>query len=111
MQNVRVIEDDADLTGLLAASRPSAIIFYADWCPDCRRFKPSFSSLAKAYGRNIQFLSVDVAKLPELEEKYVIGLIPTVLLFQEGKLTRTWEFVEAIDSYRQCFDQLSTRRA
>jgi len=106
MQNVRVVRDESDLDGLLKASKPSAVMFYADWCPDCTRFKPTFMSLARQYGKRISFLAVDVARLPHLEQNYGIGLIPTVLLFERGKLSRTWEFVEDIQSYRSHFGQM-----
>lgn len=111
MQNIRPVQSDDDLASLLADPKPSAVMFYADWCPDCRRFKPSFGILAKDYGRHIAFLAVDVASLPQLEEKYAIGLIPTVLLFEGGKLARTWEFVEPVEPYRQHFDEIAARRS
>lgn len=106
MQNVRMVRDDSDLDGLLKAAKPSAVMFYADWCPDCTRFKPTFASLADQYGKRISFLAVDVARLPHLEQNYGIGLIPTVLLFERGRLSRTWEFVEDIQSYRSHFGQM-----
>jgi thiol-disulfide isomerase/thioredoxin len=111
MQNVRMVQNEEDLAGLVQADNPSAVMFYADWCPDCRRFKPTFATLADEYGKRISFLAVDVARLPELEQRYDIGMIPTVLLFQGGKLSRTWEFVEDIEAYRKHFDRISTRRA
>lgn len=110
MENVRMVRDDGDLVGLLKNDKPSAVMFYADWCPDCVRFNPTFAALAGEYGKRIAFLAVDVARLPDLEEQYGIGLIPTVLLFQDGKLARTWEFVEDIESYRKHFAQIRTRR-
>ena len=110
MENVRMVRDDGDLVGLLKGAKPSAVMFYADWCPDCIRFKPTLAALAGEYGKRIAFLAVDVARLPDLEERYAIGLIPTVLLFQGGKLARTWEFVEDIESYRRHFGQMPTGR-
>lgn len=109
MDNVRMVRDESDLAGLLNSSKPSAVMFYADWCPDCRRFKPTFAELARQHGRRIAFLAVDVARLPHLEQNYGIGLIPTVLLFERGRLSRTWEFVEDIQSYHSHFKQMFPR--
>ena len=111
MLNVRDVQSEEDLSGLLRDDKPSAVMFCADWCADCRRFKPTFAALAEEYGKRIAFLAVDVARLPELEQRYGIGLIPTVLLFHGGGLSRTWEFIEDIQSYRRHFDRISTRRA
>ena len=36
--------------------------------------------------------------------------VPCVLLFHGGKLARTWEFVEDIESYREHFGQMHTRK-
>lgn len=110
MENVRMVRGDGDLVGLLKGDKPSAVMFYAEWCPDCVRFKPTFTALAGEYGKRITFLAVDVARLGEMEERYGIGLIPTVLLFHGGKLTRTWEFVADIESYRRHFEEMSQRK-
>ncbi len=109
MENVRTVRDESDLAGLLNSTKPSAVMFYADWCPDCIRFKPTFEELASQYGRRIAFMSVDVARLPHLEQNYGIALIPTVLLFERSRLSRTWEFVEDIQSYRSHFGQMFPR--
>lgn len=105
--NVIDIRDAADLADrVLAAPGPTAVCFYADWCPDCRRFAPTFAALADQYAGRVRFARVDVQRLPELESHYAIGLIPSVLLLDGGRVIRTWEFIEDPAQYRAVLDAL-----
>ena len=98
------IRDAADMARrVLAAPGHTAVCFYADWCPDCRRFRATFATLATEYAGRLRFARVDVQRLPDLESNYAIGLIPSVLLFEGGQVVQTWEFVENPDKYRAVF--------
>jgi len=110
--NVLAIRDASDLNDrVLAAEGHTAVCFYADWCPDCRRFKPVFARLAEGYDGLLRFAAVDVQRCPELENKYRIGLIPTVLLFAGGRVVRAWEFVEDPAAYHAVFSALGGAKA
>ena len=102
--SVLAIRDKADLNDrVLTAEGHTAVCFCADWCPDCRRFKPVFSRLAEGYDGRLRFATVDVQRCPDLEKEYRIGLIPTVLLFRGGQVVHTWEFVEDPAAYHAVF--------
>jgi thioredoxin 1 len=47
---------------------------------------PMFEKWAGQYGDEFSFAKVNVDELPELADKYGIRAIPTLLLFQEGKV-------------------------
>ena len=107
IEGVREITGETDLREqVLGAGGYVAVVFGADWCPDCRRFAPTFSAFARQYGRRLRFLRVSTSRCPLLESRYEVGLIPTVLLFHEGEVVRTWEFVEDPAAYRTVFDDL-----
>jgi len=63
-------------------------LFYASWCPFCRRFLSVFDKSYSQYDFNsILRVKVDDDDNP-LWEEYSIGAVPTVILFEEGKVFR-----------------------
>ncbi len=63
-----------------------AVVFLATWCPFCREFAPQFAHLARTSGH----LAVgDLTDLGNpLWETFDIEVVPTVLVFRDGKLLR-----------------------
>jgi thioredoxin-like negative regulator of GroEL len=62
-----------------------AAVFLASWCPFCRRFQPAFETAAKVSGT--LWASVDVSDdHNELWNVFNIEIVPTVLVFKDGKL-------------------------
>ena len=63
-------------------------LFYSSWCPYCRRFLPVFDKNVSSRGVNLVLrVRVDDYDNP-LWDDYSIGAVPTVLLFEEGKVCR-----------------------
>lgn len=61
-----------------------AVAFVADWCGFCRSFSPDFRALA-ARGVRIAFADVTDTGSP-LWDRFEIDVVPTVLVFREGRL-------------------------
>ena len=62
-----------------------AVVFTADWCPFCRSFLPEFSSLA---GPGFDVARVDLTDLSNpLWEQFEVEVVPTVIVFREGRIT------------------------
>lgn len=63
-------------------------LFYSSWCPYCMRFVPVFDTMVPAYGfeKVIHVLLEDNDN--PLWDDYGIGAVPTVLLFEDGKVTK-----------------------
>ena len=58
--------------------------FYADWCGPCRMLSPILEQVNAETG--IKLLKVNVDKNPEIAKSYGIMSIPTMILFENGKL-------------------------
>jgi len=62
------------------------VLFYASWCPFSRRFLPTFRKFAEDKTRTcLEIITDDKASLCE---KYSIDVVPTVLLFEKGKVKK-----------------------
>ncbi len=106
-ENIIRIDQAEQFNGeILQADKPAAVVFLADWCPHCQRFKPIFESLADEYAGKITFACVDIDKSPQLETNNEVGLIPTVLVFQGGQILHRFVNEQKSDVYRSAFKEL-----
>jgi len=71
---------------VLIATSPSIVLFWASWCPFSNSFKQIFDRFARE--SDLRFVSVDIAdEETSLWEEYDLEIVPTIILFQEGKPT------------------------
>lgn len=59
---------------------------WASWCAPCRIIAPIIEKLAKNYRSRIVFGKLDVSANKMIPAKYGIRGIPTLLIFNKGKL-------------------------
>lgn len=69
--------------------------FWAPWCVYCRRIGPAFSKLAEQYEGKLQFGQINIDEEAELAEKEQIQVVPTIVLYKDGKAAAA---IEAPDS-------------
>lgn len=67
-------------------ARPRVLDFYADWCPPCRQIKPIMEELERRYGRQVEFvkLNVDDPANQPLAKQYGVNGIPAIF-FLDGR--------------------------
>ncbi len=58
---------------------------YAPWCGPCKLLAPIMEELAVEF-KNIKFLKINVDENEKIAVKYGIMSIPTILVFENGKL-------------------------
>jgi thioredoxin 1 len=86
MSTLRHFEDAGFDQDVLQADRPVLVDFYADWCGPCRMMAPVIDQIAGDYGDRLMVGKVDVDANPGIAMRYGIMSIPTLGLFQGGKL-------------------------
>jgi thiol-disulfide isomerase/thioredoxin len=62
------------------------VLFYASWCPFSQRFLPIFEKYSKENPETC--LRVKTDDKAKLCERYSVEVVPTVLLFEKGKVTK-----------------------
>lgn len=64
---------------------PVVVMFYAGWCGKCAMMKPVALELDKKHTGRIKFCEVDVDESPALAAQYAPDLVPTFVLFKNGR--------------------------
>jgi thioredoxin 1 len=102
----RHIESEADFaTHVLHANKPVLVDFYATWCGPCKMVAPIMEQIATELAGRAEVVQVDVDKVSDLATRYRIMGVPTVMLFDQGKVVKAFVGVrtksEYLDAVRQ----------
>jgi thioredoxin 1 len=73
-------------TEVLKAGVPVLVDFYADWCGPCHAVAPTIEALSNEYAGKVKFVKVDVDANQEVASRYEIMSIPTIIIFENGKI-------------------------
>lgn len=82
------VDDRFGLEAELKKNKRVLALFYASWCPYCMRFVPIFGKKVVNLGLGtIIHVLLDDYDNP-LWDDYSIGVVPTVIFFEMGKICR-----------------------
>lgn len=70
---------------VLEEGKLSLVEFWAPWCVYCRRIAPALEKLAQEKEGEIVIAKANIDEEPALAEQYQVEVIPTLILFKEGK--------------------------
>jgi thioredoxin 1 len=73
-------------TEVLKSNIPVLVDFYADWCGPCHAIAPTIEALSNEFAGRVKFVKVDVDSNQEVSSSYEIMSIPTIMLFENGKV-------------------------
>ena len=77
----------AALAEALAAGKPVALHFRADWCPTCRVQDKALQSLADEKGLDLAVLKVDYDNEKDLKRQYKVTTQSTLVVLRGAKET------------------------
>jgi len=80
------IDAEYDLDDALKTKSKVFVLFYASWCPFSQKFLPIFEKYAHENPQSC--LRVKIDDKARLCEKYSVDVVPTVLLFERGTVTK-----------------------
>lgn len=70
---------------LASAATPVVVTFHAPWCADCRRIEGTLAQLPSRHP-GLTFADVDTEEAMEVAARFDIRGIPTLLVFENGRL-------------------------
>lgn len=82
--NVKQVNDN-NFASILASNQVVVMDFSADWCQPCKKFHPTFVSVAQEMRNIAAFGQVNIDHCPNTSNQCSIDSIPTVILFKNGK--------------------------
>ena len=94
--------DNGDL--LIDNDKNVVILYYADFCPACKMFKPTFEKVAEevaSQSPDIKFYMVATSDNRDLMTKvsknfpYEVQYIPTIVSYRNGKYYSTYDYDKA----------------
>ena len=70
---------------VLQSDKPVLVDFWASWCGPCRMVGPIIEEIAQER-EDIKVVKINVDEEAELAAQFQIMSIPTLMVFQEGKI-------------------------
>ena len=87
------------------ASGLTLVDFWATWCGPCRMQTPILEELSRELSGNKKISKVNVDQESDFALKFVIQSIPSILVFQEGRLVDRLVGVRMKDELKQIMNE------
>jgi thioredoxin 1 len=71
---------------LINGDKPVLVDFFAEWCGPCKMMTPILHQLREKMQDDVRILKLDVDKNPAVADAFQIQGVPTLILFQKGKM-------------------------
>ena len=71
---------------IIRGQKPVLVDFHAEWCGPCKMMKPVLDNLRQSLGDKIRVLKIDIDKNTALSNSLNITGVPTLMLYQNGRV-------------------------
>jgi thioredoxin 1 len=88
MMGVFSLEERNFTKEVLNSPQVILVDFSASWCGPCRLMAPVIEEIAEEFKGKIKVGKVDIDKAPALAQRYEIQAVPTLIIFEKGKITK-----------------------
>lgn len=81
---MELIQTQDKFDEVIQSKEPVIVKFFADWCPDCKRFDMFSPGIVEEF-KNHSWYEVNTDEVEGIAQKYEVMGIPSVLIFQNGE--------------------------
>ena len=85
MMSIITVTKDNFTSEVQSAGKPVLIDFWAPWCGYCKRLSSVIDTVAGSYEDKLIVGKINVDEHEELEDRFEVMTLPTLLLFKDGK--------------------------
>jgi thioredoxin 1 len=71
---------------IIKGDQPVLVDFYATWCGPCKMMQPILTETAGKVGQKAKIIKIDIDKNPMAAGRFQVKSVPTLVLFQKGKV-------------------------
>src|SRR5688572_18535716 len=71
---------------LIQSEMPVLVDMFATWCGPCKMLEPAVKQVAQKMAGKIKVIKIDIDKNPHVASAYQVQGVPTLILFQKGKI-------------------------
>ncbi len=90
MGNSTIATTDATFKAdVVESTKPVLVDFWATWCGPCKMVAPVLDEIARDHGDKLTIAKLDVDQNPVTARDFQVMSIPTLLLFENGQVTKT----------------------
>ena len=83
------VTDESFESDVIKSQKPTIVDFWAEWCGPCKHIEPVLEELSKENKDKVKILKLNIDENPLTPQKYGVRGIPTLMMFQDGKLKDT----------------------
>jgi len=88
MKPIALTTETFDAT-LANTDQPVLVDFWAEWCGPCKMMSPILDQLATEQAGRATIAKVDIDAFPDLQARFGIRAIPTLIVFKNGQPVST----------------------
>ena len=71
---------------IIQSEKPVLVDFFATWCGPCQTLGPILKEVKDSLGDRVSIIKIDVDKNQEIAARFQVKGVPTMMLFQNGKM-------------------------
>lgn len=87
---INIFNEENFQNEVLNSDKITIVDFYADWCGPCKMMSPVIDKIAEENAETIKVGKVNVDESQDLAMKYNVMSIPTILIFKDGNILKTF---------------------
>jgi thioredoxin 1 len=88
MKPIALTNETFDTT-LANTDQPVLVDFWAEWCGPCKMMSPILDQLATEQAGRATIAKVNIDAFPDLQARFGIRAIPTLIVFKNGQPVNT----------------------